>query len=223
MQSVIMPKLGLTMEEGTIIQWMVEEGDDIKKGDILFEAETDKSVNEIEAPASGKLGKIVFHDGATIDVLTVVGYILEPNEESPEEWHEEIISSAESTEKDRLGAVKNLAPATPVAERMAHDLGVDIELVKGTGGGGKIAKEDVLRTKEFFSAKTTTKKERIFASPRAKRLAAEKGISLSQVQGSGTRGRITEQDVIDFICVVTCILICIIWYAENIGPQNAYR
>jgi len=199
MQSVIMPKLGLTMEEGTIIQWMVEEGDDIKKGDILFEAETDKSVNEIEAPASGKLGKIVFHDGATIDVLTVVGYILEPNEESPEEWPEEIISSAESTEKDRLGAVKNLAPATPVAERMAHELGVDLELVKGTGGGGKITKENILRAKESVSTKSTTKSDRVLASPRAKKLAAKEGISLNQLQGSGTKGRITEQDVIDYV------------------------
>ncbi len=198
MRSVIMPKLGLTMEEGTIIRWLVEEGDEVKKGDVLFEAETDKSVNEVEAPVSGKLGKILFHDGATVDVLTVIGYILELNEAPPDQWPEKSVPPADAVKKEALVETRNQVVATPVAERMARELGVGLDQVVGTGGGGKITREDVLRTRESLSTKTITQAKRILVSPHAKRLAAEKSISLGDVRGSGQRGRITEKDVIDY-------------------------
>jgi pyruvate dehydrogenase E2 component (dihydrolipoamide acetyltransferase) len=199
MQSVIMPKLGLTMEEGTIIRWLVEEGDEVNKGDVLFEAETDKSVNEVEAPVSGKLGKILFHDGNTVDVLAVIGYILEPNEEPPDQWPEESGLPADTIIKEDSDEIKKQAVATPVAERMARELGVELDKIEGSGAGGKIKKDDVLQAGESSSTKTTTTTKRILASPRAKRLAIQKNISLNQVRGSGPKGRITEQDVIDFI------------------------
>ena len=72
---IIMPKLGQTMEEGTIVQWLVKEGDVVEKGDVLFQLESDKAVLEAEAPARGQLRKVFYPNGTKLPVLTVVGLI----------------------------------------------------------------------------------------------------------------------------------------------------
>jgi pyruvate dehydrogenase E2 component (dihydrolipoamide acetyltransferase) len=132
-------------------------------------------------------------------VLAVIGYILEPNEEPPDQWPEESSLPADAIIKVDSDEIKKQAVATPVAERMVRELGVELDKIEGSGAGGKITKEDVLQAGESSSTKTTTTTKRILASPRAKRLAIQKNISLNQVRGSGPKGRITEQDVIDFI------------------------
>ncbi len=198
MKPVIMPKLGLTMEEGTILLWKKNEGEIVKKGEVLLEVETDKSVNEVEANVEGRLGKIVYTEGETVDVLTVIGYILESEDKEPENW-DEYLKSLSSGEHEttilRPVPAENLN-ASPVAKKMAADLGLELYLVNGTGKGGKITKEDVLRVNESLSIKTASKPQNILASPRAKKLASEKGISLEFINGSGPKGRITETDVI---------------------------
>jgi len=77
---IIMPKLGLTMEKGTVINWYKQEGDSVQKGEIIFEVETDKIVNSVESPASGTLLKILVEEGVEVDVLTVLAVIGEPDE-----------------------------------------------------------------------------------------------------------------------------------------------
>jgi len=201
MKPVIMPKLGLTMEEGTILLWKKNEDEIVKKGEVLLEVETDKSVNEVEANVEGRLGKIVYTEGETVDVLTVIGYILESEDKEPENWDEHLksLSSGEhETTILRPVPAENLN-ASPVAKRMAADLGLELYLVNGTGKGGKITKEDVLRVNESLSKITASKPQNILASPRAKKLASEKGISLELINGSGPKGRITETDVINHI------------------------
>ena len=81
---VIMPKLGLTMEEGTIIEWKKKEGDQVSKGEILYVLETEKVTFEVEAPESGILGKIIAKEGDVVPVGGVVGYILQPGEQLTE-------------------------------------------------------------------------------------------------------------------------------------------
>lgn len=78
---VVMPKLGLTMEEGTIGEWMKQEGESVDKGELLFSVETDKITNSVESLNSGILLKIVVEEGDTVDVLSTVGIIGEEGED----------------------------------------------------------------------------------------------------------------------------------------------
>ncbi len=80
-RNVILPKLGLTMDEGTVVRWHKKEGDAVKAGEALFEVETDKVTMDVEALSAGYLRKIVVNDGGTVPVATVIGYIADTLEE----------------------------------------------------------------------------------------------------------------------------------------------
>ncbi len=194
MIEVIMPKLGLTMEEGTIIRWLKGEGEEVKRGEPLFEVQTDKVNMEVEAPASGTVGKILTPEGETVPVVQVIAYILEPGEETPEEWPIPV-AVAEAAPVKPVPTSKALA--TPAAKRLARDKGIDLAQVRGSGEGGMVTREDLLPFLEEKPAPEVV--ERVKVSPRARRLAQEKDVDLSQVPGSGPRGRITEQDILDFL------------------------
>jgi pyruvate dehydrogenase E2 component (dihydrolipoamide acetyltransferase) len=198
MQEIIMPKLGLTMEEGTLVRWHKREGEAVEKGEILFEVETDKAVNEVEASLSGTLGKILIGEGETAAVLEVIAYLLEPGEAPPERWPTPAVAPAEKT-RDEAAAPARQAQATPVARRLAHERGIDLSQIQGTGEGGTITKEDVLGFEPIKERASPSRRGEVIASPRAKRLAAEKGIALERIRGSGPGGRITEKDVTDFV------------------------
>src|SRR5512136_2421437 len=77
---IVLPKLGLTMTEGVIVEWRKKEGDPVKKGDILFVLETEKVTYEVEAPEDGALGKILVKEQETVPVGAVVAYLLKPGE-----------------------------------------------------------------------------------------------------------------------------------------------
>lgn len=198
MQPVIMPKLGLTMEEGTIIRWLKNEGDPVERGEVLFEVETDKSVNEVDSLTTGTLGKRLYSDGDTVEVLTVIGYILEPGEVAPEPWPEPEILGREVAIKTRADKPVSVR-ATPIAKKIAAERGVNLADVQGTGERGTITKQDVLNLAESEFKPSETIKKRTLASPRAKKLAREKGIPIDDVTGTGPGGRITEDDVHSFI------------------------
>ena len=196
MIEVIMPKLGLTMEEGTIVRWLKGEGEKVEKGEPLFEVQTDKVVMEVEASASGTLGKILTSEGDTVPVVQVIAYILEPGEEAPEEWPIPV-AVAEAVPAKPVSLAKVLA--TPAAKRLARDKGIDLGQVRGSGEEGMVTREDLLRFLEERPGPAVTAPERVKASPRARRLAQEKGVDLSWVQGTGPQGRITEKDLLDFL------------------------
>jgi pyruvate dehydrogenase E2 component (dihydrolipoamide acetyltransferase) len=195
MYSIIMPKLGLTMENGTIVKWIAKEGDQIEKGDVLFEVETDKAVNEVHSPSTGTLAKIVCDEGVTVDVLTVIGFILEPGEESPKEWPKGFQIKAEVEYASPQMEIKTDIKATPIAIKIAKEKGIDLSNLKGTGDGGMIRKEDVI---SFLNQENITKvstRDKVKISPRAKKLADQMSIDIDKIQGSGPGGRITEPDV----------------------------
>lgn len=198
MQEIIMPKLGLTMEEGTLVRWHKREGETIEKGEILFEVETDKAVNEVEASVSGVLGKILIEEGGTATVLQTIAYLLEPGEAPPERWPTPAVAAVEGAKAETVGTPAGRAQATPVARRLAQERGIDLGQIRGTGEGGMITKEDVLGFEPSKEKVPLSERGEIIASPRAKRLAAEKGIALERIQGSGPGGRITEQDVLGY-------------------------
>jgi len=152
---VILPVLGETMNEGTIVEWFKKEGDPVERGDHLFTFESDKATLEVEAPAKGFLRQIMVLAGQTVPVLTVVGLITKTADED-------------------LSAYGVRVPGFEfqVAEAMKP---------------------------ETLKPETLKPKTRIFASPRARRLAREKGVDLTLVTGSGPDGRIVERDVVTYL------------------------
>jgi pyruvate dehydrogenase E2 component (dihydrolipoamide acetyltransferase) len=132
MHEVIMPKLGLMMEVGTIGRWLKKEGDPVKAGECLLEVESDKTTVEVEAVHSGTLLRILREAGAEVPVTEVIGWIGEPGELA-----DAVAAEPPAAEAD--GRVK----ITGVARRLALEKGVDIRAVKGSGPGGRIVLEDI--------------------------------------------------------------------------------
>jgi pyruvate dehydrogenase E2 component (dihydrolipoamide acetyltransferase) len=152
-----MPKLGLTMEEGKIVEWRKKEGEKVEKGEILFVIETEKVTFEVEAEASGILGKIVAMEGDVLPVGGLVAYVLEegekisdipeiitPKKEEPKEHKIMGPTLADVTTRERLEMPTGVK-ISPAARKIAEEYNIDITSVKGTGPEGRIVKEDILR------------------------------------------------------------------------------
>lgn len=131
--NVVMPKFGLTMEEGTVVNWLKSEGDEVTKGEPLFEVTTDKITNEVEAPASGILQKILVDVGEIAKVAEVIAVIADENES---------IETSLTTEQDE-GEQQKKIKASPLAKKLAQEAGLDLGVIPGTGPGGRITKDDV--------------------------------------------------------------------------------
>lgn len=207
---VIMPQLGESVVEGTVGRWLVQEGQPVKEYEPLLAVTTDKVDTEVPAPASGILLKVYVAEGQTVAAGTLLA---------------EIGTAEESTSTDGQGGNGHAAapahipapgpaePAaqgarsssTPLALRVAAEHGIDPNDVPGTGPGGRVTKEDV----EAFLAATDGQQEEPvptagahnlgFISPAVGRLAAEMGVDLSQVVGTGGGGRITKKDVLAYV------------------------
>ena len=197
---VILPKLGQTMEEGSIIEWLKEEGDPIQRGDVLFTVESDKAVLEVEATTRGFLRRILVPEGEEVPVLTVVGLITREADEEITEYAAPPPGEAEAAEK--AVAVEEIAAlpseeeaaierpegrifASPRARKTARENGIDIALVTGTGPNGRIVEQDVL---DFVA-------QRPRVTPVAAKVAEALGVDLTTVRGTGPDGRITKADV----------------------------
>jgi pyruvate/2-oxoglutarate dehydrogenase complex dihydrolipoamide acyltransferase (E2) component len=152
---VVMPKLGLNMSEGLLVEWLKKEGDPVKRGESLFIVETDKVTTESVAQADGVLGKILVEAGATVPVRTVVAMILSEGEKASLVGEEIPAPTGAS-----VPSVQASAPAAPVQPTVAM-----------------------------------ARPGKVLASPLAKRLAAEHGIDLASIQGSGPDGRIGQEDI----------------------------
>ena len=149
---VVMPKLGLTMTEGAVESWLKAEGEWVEKGEPLLVIMTEKVTYEYEAPASGIL-RVIFHrEGEVIPVATPIAVIAGGDEELPD---------IEALEREEVKVAEMAAPlaeqavspptkgerifASPLARRIAREEGVDLTAIEGTGPGGRIVKEDVMR------------------------------------------------------------------------------
>lgn len=157
---VIMPKVDMVMDEGTLVEWLAKEGERVEKGDPLFVILTDKANIEIEAPASGILGGLRAKPDDVIPVTEVIAYILEPGEEPPvtidrrttdEQPHVSGAVLADVTPVPSKPAHPaddlegdDRVRATPVARRLADEQGIDLARVVGRGPRGRVHKADVL-------------------------------------------------------------------------------
>ncbi|MPY68486.1 MAG: pyruvate dehydrogenase complex dihydrolipoamide acetyltransferase [Alphaproteobacteria bacterium] len=214
---ILMPALSPTMTEGNLAKWLKKEGDEVAPGDVLAEIETDKATMEVEAVDEGILGRIVVPDGSEgVKVNAVIGVILEEGEDSSALENfaadTEPAEKAEKQQEEKKQEKKTPEPAaakparaaaevsaTPLARRIAEQGGVDIGTVAGTGGHGRITRSDVEKAmgggRNGGAAAPAGKGGRIFASPLARRLAAENELDLASIAGSGPEGRIVKTDI----------------------------
>jgi len=200
-----------TTEEVRIVQWKKNDGDTVKKDEIVLEVETDKSIIEVEAVSDGVLLKQLFAVDDMVPVGKVVALIGEAGEAvesatnaAPTETAKATPATATSTQKPISTASDDKRiKASPVAKKLADKLGVDLTQVKGTGPNGRIGRQDVEQfVRESTAAVSagaivgaTAAGGRIVASPNAKRIAKEKAVDINLIPGSGPDGRILGKDV----------------------------
>lgn len=135
---VVMPRLSLTMKEGTVGRWYKKEGDTVEKGEPLVEVFSEKATYDLEAPASGKLRKILVQEGIDAAVNAPLAVITAPDEALSEA---ELLAEA----PQMIGEAERRILASPAAKRLAKEHGIDISLVRGSGPEGRIVEEDVRR------------------------------------------------------------------------------
>lgn len=132
-----MPRHGLSMSEGMIQEWRVQEGDQVAKGDVIFVIETEKSVIDVEAPAGGTIKEILKQEGDVVPVGATVAILEETVEEVQSAGTEEKSTVAEKSQEGKR------IKASPAARKLAQEKGVDLSVIKGSGPNGRIVLEDV--------------------------------------------------------------------------------
>jgi pyruvate dehydrogenase E2 component (dihydrolipoamide acetyltransferase) len=203
---VTMPRLGWSMESGTLAEWLKKDGDRVEAGEPLFTVEGDKATQEVEALESGvlRIPPDSPPPGREMPVGTLLAYIVRPGEEPPFEGlaaslpqvtHSE--PAASSTGGPTAAAPSSLAPTrrnlpaiSPRARRIAQELGVDWTILKGSGRTGRIVERDVRWVAEVARPAVDVK-----VSPVARRLAEEAGIDLAELAVQKSGGRIQREDV----------------------------
>ncbi len=166
---ITMPALSPTMTEGNLAKWHKKEGDAVEAGEVIAEIETDKATMEVEAVDEGTIGKIVVAEGTeNVPVNEVIAVLLEEGEE----WDDQMIGSSDNQKK---AEPKKDSDNKPKKEETAESKDSDHPIIRSSDHP----------------------KDRIFASPLARRIAADKGIDLSGVKGSGPNGRIVKADLED--------------------------
>lgn len=177
MTEVIMPKMGDGMEEGTLLEWLRKDGDTVKSGEIIGTIQTDKATLELEAPGTGKLTGFLIQGGETVPVGKPIALILKDGESAPAGWggasapapdaKAEVQPEAPKTDAPKAEAPKAEAAqpetpkvevrqgrvkASPLAKRVAKEMGVDLASVTGSGPGGRIVEKDVRSAKPAAAA-----------------------------------------------------------------------
>lgn len=198
---IVMPRLGWTMEEGVLVEWLKRDGDSVKVGEIIFTVESDKALNEVEAFESGilRIPPDSPPPGTTIPVGGLLAYLVQPGEALPSEKSASS-SSVKIEEQPRAvaasgfqGASKSndLPAISPRARRIAHELGVDWATLNGSGRTGRIVERDV---RAAFEARKSAP-QTIEISPVARRAAEELGVDLAALSAKMSGKRITREDV----------------------------
>lgn len=193
--NVYMPKLGLTMTEGTVVKWNFSVGDKVSAGDELVEIETDKINNVVESPADGTLLKLLVDEGDTMEVAGLIAVIGEEGEEvdvdtasvsesnEPEAKETGAPQEAKNTVSSEKSSDDGWIKASPAAKKLAKDMKIDLADVEGTGPGGRIIERDIKNYEETSKVK---------ASPLASKVATDKGVNLQDIDKDS---RIMKVDV----------------------------
>jgi pyruvate dehydrogenase E2 component (dihydrolipoamide acetyltransferase) len=208
-----MPKLGLTMEEGTILEWTVPDGTEVTAGTPVLSVETDKTTTDIETADGGRLVQ-VGAVGTTYKCGEVIGWLLAPGEEAPVESGAGTVGAAAAVPTAAASPASIVVPLTvtsaapsqpagangrafvsPNARRRATELGVNIATVSGTGPNGRVVSEDVERA----AAQPVAAATRTPASSSATQFANLVGVDLGGVSTTSPDGRISREDVANHV------------------------
>ena len=198
-EEFFIPKLGQTVEQVTLVKWLVEDGAKVSQGQEVMEVETDKAVFPVEANAKGYIHIGPYKEGEVVPVLTVVAVIGKPEDKfaagaaTTEAASQEASSGVAGAAQNQVAAVPAQAElsssqvfASPRARKMAAAQAVDLARVTPTGGGGvRVAERDVV----------TYLGQMPKATPVAQKMAAEAGVDLHAMTGTGPRGKIVKEDV----------------------------
>jgi len=173
--NILMPALSPTMEEGTLSKWLVKEGDTVTSGDLIAEIETDKATMEVESIDDGTIGKILVHEGQeSVKVNEPIAILLLDGENLSDIKSIKKVPPTESVQEiEKIESKEKLNFSSEKTSKINLDTNINIENLK----------------------KNET---RIFASPLAKRIAKQKDVDLSLVNGSGPNGRILKADIENF-------------------------
>ncbi|MBR4550705.1 MAG: 2-oxo acid dehydrogenase subunit E2 [Oscillospiraceae bacterium] len=205
---VVMPKLGLTMTEGTVSKWLKKVGDAVSEGEPLFEVETDKLTNTIEASASGVLRHLFVEEGVTVPVLEKVAVIAAADEDIAG-----LLGGAAPAPAAAAAPAPAAAPAaspaekkaggrviaSPAAKKLAKEKGIDLTLVTGTGPNGRITEDDVKNYTPAPAAPAAPAAEevpKVKASPLAAAVAADLGLDLEKI---GAKDRVLAEDILRYL------------------------
>ena len=204
---VIMPKLGFNMDKGTLVRWIKKEGDLVKEQEVLFEIETDKTVMEVDAQTSGILRKILVAEGEEVPVTLPIAILGDKDEDISKMIDEayQKLGKTEIAEKEEPKVDKEVSSATevkqkiepeepkkefkkisPGARRKAKELGVEVQLVKGSGPGEVVIEKDII---SYYQ------NHRIKMSPVAQKIAEKVGIDLETIKGTGIGEKIIKKDL----------------------------
>ena len=212
-REIYLVKVGMSMTEGMVSEWFVPDGGTVKKGELVYALETEKVNLDVDAEYDGTVKHMV-EVGVMLKPGDVVGYIFETGEEIPADFSGVVGSSSEAnaveesiTDHLETSSVSmSGAPAvqreesgghiksSPAARRLAKELGIDYQVLQGSGPGGRIVEADVMAASKD-GVITAALPVNVKASPLAKRLAAEKGIDLTRIIGTGPGGRIVQADI----------------------------
>jgi pyruvate dehydrogenase E2 component (dihydrolipoamide acetyltransferase) len=187
---IIMPQMGESIAEGTLSKWLKKVGDEVKRDEPIFEISTDKVDAEIPAPAAGVISEILVKEGETVAVQTVVarmdtaGGAAKAAAGETQEKEAEPARAAAATPAPASAAAAGAPPkiqSTPAAATAAHPPAVP---ASGSPRGNGNSFEDRVRTR---------------SSPLVRKIAAEHGLDVASLQGSGIAGRVTKKDILGFI------------------------
>lgn len=193
-KEIYLVKVGMSMTEGSVSEWYIPDGGEVRKGELVYALETEKVNLDVDAEYDGTVKHLV-EVGMMLEPGDVVGHIFEAGEKIPETPGDSRPAPAAVKSAVPVPHVSTSAPAakaadghiksSPAARRLAKELGIDYTSLSGTGPGGRIVEADIIKARKAEPK----------ASPLARRLAVEKGVDLTQVKGTGPGGRIVQADI----------------------------
>ncbi len=192
-----MPSLGADMDHGKMVEWLVKPGDYVHRGDVVAVVDTEKTVMDVETFEEGVVAELLVDVGATVPIGTPLARITSTPDNA----------AAAAAETEHAAPSETAAPVSPPVRHLAHRLGVDPARIRGTGRNGAVTRADVERAAPPVTAPSKadgavrtehaiSEGVRVRSSPRARRLAAERGQDLKSVTGTGPGGAVTEADVL---------------------------
>jgi len=192
MPEIQMPKLSDTMTEGTLVVWKKKKGDKISAGDVIAEIETDKATMEWESPEDGTLTEIYVEEGGKVEVGQRIAFIGEEGEAAPKEEKKAPEKKPEAPKKEEAKTSEESKRATEKpapAKAKERETTPPQEPMEGRAPSRPKPSPAAAREEK------TAEEGRVKASPVARRIAAELGVDLANVKGTGPEGRVTETDV----------------------------